>query len=160
MGHSLLSFILHTETNNPWSPWQRLNNETGLTLASYGQLDSKTHLRALQRYVVCFYSEYCEFLWSGISIDHEELLLWHPGTLNWHKILPLWQKWDGSWTVKQNFKLTNRLNQYSWLCHGAAHVQVLRMGSKPSFSLCVSIKVLRFSLKLMTSHAFCLSMVH
>lgn len=36
MGHSLLSFIQHTETNNLRSLWQSLNNETGLTVASMG----------------------------------------------------------------------------------------------------------------------------
>lgn len=44
----------------------------------YGQLDSKPHLCASQRSVLCLYSKHCVFHSRGISIDHEELLL-HPG---------------------------------------------------------------------------------
>lgn len=124
MGHSLLSFILHTETNNLWSRWQRLNIETGLTVASMGSsIPSGTCALYRDLYSAFFYGEHSEFHSSGISIDHEELLLRHPGAVNWHKIPQLWQKQDSSWTAKQSFKLTNRLNQYSWVCHQAAHVR-------------------------------------
>lgn len=111
---------------------KKLDNETGLPAASMASSTQKAHLRALQRSVFCLYSEYCGFHSSGISIDHEELLLWCLGAVNWHKIPRLWQKSDGSWGVKQSFNLTNRLNQYSWLCHEAVHFQVLWMSCKPS----------------------------
>lgn len=49
-----------------------------------------------------------------VSIDHGELLLRYAGAVNWHKILQVWQKWDGSWTVKQSFEMTNGLNQHDF----------------------------------------------
>lgn len=78
--------MLHGETNNLWSLWRRLNNETGLTVTTMGSLIQRPHLCALQSSVFCLYNELCGFHSSGISIDHEELLLRYPGAVNWHKI--------------------------------------------------------------------------
>lgn len=93
-----------------------------------------------------------------VSIDHGELSLRYAGAVNWHKILQVCQKWDGSWTVKQSFEMTNGLNQHDF-------------AMKQLMSRRYEWAVNRFSIKVWTSkfyhclwnwwnYSFCLSLLH
>lgn len=91
MGHSLLSFILHTETNNLWGPWQRLNNETGLTVATMDSL-IQSHTCAPHRDLYSAFTANTVYFIQGGSVLITRSFYCILAAVNWHKIPPLWQK--------------------------------------------------------------------